>query len=267
MKGIILMRHAERLDRAMEEKGEDWISTASRPQDTPLSDYGVLQAKEVGKQLQQYKVSKIYTSPLIRTVQTADLVADVLELGDSCIHIEHGLVEEAKSFRGKKVGEPKPSWNPLILPLSELINYSSRINCECTESIVTVTHEYDETLPNTVREVHETLTDLDDVTHDRCRKFINHLQQSNFNDYILCVGHGASTSGCIRALQKDLSEELHIKGSRNVSSWALFVPLDAANPMGPWYAPSGTWEEGGNVLSYMKAADRSDDQGDQTLPV
>jgi hypothetical protein len=42
VKSIILMRHAEREDRAMEAEGKDWISTAPRPQDPFLSERGNL---------------------------------------------------------------------------------------------------------------------------------------------------------------------------------------------------------------------------------
>lgn len=40
VKSIILMRHAEREDRAIEKAGGDWISTALRPQDPQLSPVG-----------------------------------------------------------------------------------------------------------------------------------------------------------------------------------------------------------------------------------
>lgn len=42
VKGILVMRHAEREDRAMEAEGKDWISTAPRPQDPKLSERGLL---------------------------------------------------------------------------------------------------------------------------------------------------------------------------------------------------------------------------------
>lgn len=42
VKSIILMRHAEREDRAQEMKGIDWISTAPRPQDPQLSESGIV---------------------------------------------------------------------------------------------------------------------------------------------------------------------------------------------------------------------------------
>jgi hypothetical protein len=40
VKSLILMRHAEREDRAAELEGKDWISTAPRPQDPVLSIEG-----------------------------------------------------------------------------------------------------------------------------------------------------------------------------------------------------------------------------------
>lgn len=42
LKSIILMRHAEREDRALEAEGKDWISTAPRPQDPKLSPKGIV---------------------------------------------------------------------------------------------------------------------------------------------------------------------------------------------------------------------------------
>ncbi len=44
LKSIVLMRHAEREDRAMEAEGKDWISTALRPQDPLLSEKGEFEA-------------------------------------------------------------------------------------------------------------------------------------------------------------------------------------------------------------------------------
>lgn len=41
VKSVILMRHAEREDRAEELAGRDWISTAPRPQDPVLSVVGM----------------------------------------------------------------------------------------------------------------------------------------------------------------------------------------------------------------------------------
>jgi hypothetical protein len=40
VKSVILMRHAEREDRAVEAEGRDWIHSAERPQDPLLSAKG-----------------------------------------------------------------------------------------------------------------------------------------------------------------------------------------------------------------------------------
>jgi hypothetical protein len=41
VQAIILMRHAEREDRAQELLGNDWIGNAPRPQDPDLSERGL----------------------------------------------------------------------------------------------------------------------------------------------------------------------------------------------------------------------------------
>jgi hypothetical protein len=62
---------------------------------------------------------------------------------------------------------------------------------------------------------------------------------------ILCVAHGATTSGCAVALQEGLPPDQKLGGKKDVCSFAVFVPCDPANLTGPWYAPKQLWE---NVL-------------------
>jgi hypothetical protein len=193
---------------------------------------------------------------MIRTVITSDIVATQLVLGENSICVEMGLVEEAKSFRGKTSSEPRPNWNPLILPPSILkLNYSSRIN----EDYVTATevhHVRDEEKSNTVKELHDTITDRDEITRDRCRKTVRNLINSEFlksDDVILCVGHGATVSAMTKALEAGLPAELTIKGDRPVSCFALFEPLDPSNPFGPWKASTTHWQSG-NVENEVENA-------------
>jgi len=245
VKSIILMRHAEREDRAAEAEGKDWISTAPRPQDPLLSEKGLLQASEVGRQLRDRGVSKILCSPMIRTVQSANCVAEQLGLGENSICVEFGLVEEAKSFRGKTAAERLPVWDPIVLPIEELCNYSPRID-RSYKSLVNVEFIKDETQPNHVREVHEMLTVRDEVTRDRTRqaawKIV--LNEAFADQTILCVGHGATVSGIHKALEGELPPELKISGERTVSCYAEFVPVDKSNPEGPWRSVTGTWATG-----------------------
>jgi len=91
------------MDRAYERGGKDWISGAARPHDPPLSIHGSMQATALGKHLLTEPhggiPTRIIVSPLIRTVQTAYLVAKELGLPPASIWIEEGLCEEAKSMR------------------------------------------------------------------------------------------------------------------------------------------------------------------------
>jgi broad specificity phosphatase PhoE len=259
-KAIFIMRHGERLDRSLESKGLDWISTAERPHDPPLSDHGILQAQEVGRQLKSCGIVKIISSPMIRTVMTANVLAEVLGLGSESICIEPGLVEEAKSFRGKDSSEPPPTWNPLILSSPLLFRFSDKINTSYIP-ILPVSHTFDATLPNGVREIFDEFTDRDVVTAQRCARLVR-LLLANIDEChrVLLVTHGAVANHLSRALQGDIDPSLRISGSRTVSSWAEFVPVDARSLEGNWIASSKLWHPGGGVLP-GGCEENSGDQG------
>lgn len=284
VQSLILMRHAEREDRALEKEGKDWISTAARPQDPLLSPNGKpfffsssladdgssnsidtldtigrLQAAEVGRQLKGLGITKILTSPMIRTVLTADIIAEVLGFGENSICVEMGLVEEAKSFRGKTSAEPRPNWEPLILPVSELLKYSSRIDASYVP-LTEVKHVRDESVPNTVRELYAEFTDRDEVTKERCKDTCWKIIQSDKLDgeVVLCVGHGATVKNYAKALESGLPDELLCTGERTVSCFGEFKPLDAGNPTGPWKSVTGVW---GNGDIFGKAAEDLADRG------
>lgn len=211
----------------------------------PVFISGIRQALEVGRQLLDRGVTKILCSPMIRCVITADHVAEVLGLGPNSICVEFGLVEEAKSFRGKTSAEPLPSWDPLVMPISELCKYSNRIDTSY-EPFMEVQFVRDESTPNHVREAHETLTQRDEVTRDRCRTAVWRIVLSDRfdNETILCVGHGATVSGFHKALEAELPEDQRVSGDRTVSCYSEFAPVDASNPSGAWRSVTGTWATG-----------------------
>lgn len=204
-------------------------------------------------------ITKILSSPLVRTVMTADIIAENVGLGEKSIFVEMGLVEEAKSFRGKTAAEPRPNWNPLLLPVSELARYSSRIDLDY-KSLVNVEHVRDESAPNTVVEVHETLKDRDAVTKDRCRTALNKiLSDERFaNDIVLCVGHGATVKAMSLVLEAALPENERVGGERTVSCFAMFRPVDESNPSGPWRSTLPEWSTGDFTHT---AAEAPEDQG------
>jgi len=117
-KGVLIVaRHGARRDYEMRNEGENWVSTNDRPHDPPLSEEGFEQAIALGDKIQgllaenglgDCKVSCVYSSPLLRCVQTANGAISRLnelyrsnhemEEDDSSsasikLRIEHGLVE------------------------------------------------------------------------------------------------------------------------------------------------------------------------------
>jgi broad specificity phosphatase PhoE len=213
--------------------------------------------------MKDWGITKILTSPMIRTVMTSDLVAQEVGLGNKSICVEMGLVEEAKSFRGKTAEEKKPNWNPLILPVAELAEFSPRLDLDYN-SLMEVKHIRDDARAvNTIVEVHETLTDRDDVTRDRCRVALGRIlaDESLANEVVLCVGHGATVKAMSMVLEKELPEEQKIAGERTVSCFAQFVPVDPANPSGPWRSVLPEWSTGDSMHTGVEAVE---DQGFST---
>ncbi|CAF0776441.1 unnamed protein product [Adineta ricciae] len=68
-KNIYFARHGERIDQI----DPSWCKTAQNPSDPPLSPDGIQQAKELGTYIAslQPRITHIYASPFVRTIQTA----------------------------------------------------------------------------------------------------------------------------------------------------------------------------------------------------
>lgn len=86
MQTLWLVRHAHRLDFVQPE----WFNTATYRYDPPLSVEGFDRANSLAQQLSQVQIERIYTSPFLRTIQTADPLARLLQLP---IRLEWGLCE------------------------------------------------------------------------------------------------------------------------------------------------------------------------------
>ena len=83
---VWIARHGNRLDFV----NPEWFNTAARRYDPPLSEDGFIQAAELGQRLKSESISHILASPFLRTIQTANEVAKVLNLP---IKLEAGLSE------------------------------------------------------------------------------------------------------------------------------------------------------------------------------
>jgi len=89
---VFMARHGERLDDAELAKGRLWVRSAERPWDPPLSERGRLQAMALGKAIRQHAeklglpaVTRIFTSPFLRCVETAVEAARQLEVRNVCV--------------------------------------------------------------------------------------------------------------------------------------------------------------------------------------
>jgi broad specificity phosphatase PhoE len=113
MPTILLIRHAHRLDFIQPE----WFETAAYPYDPPLSALGWQQTLELAPKLLHLPIDRIFTSPYLRTLQTAYPIASGINrvrcgLGLK-LCIENGLREWLH-----------PDWSPTLpetLPLAEKI--------------------------------------------------------------------------------------------------------------------------------------------------
>ena len=163
---IWIARHGNRLDFV----NPEWFNTAERPYDPPLSEDGMVQANQLGQRLVGEGIKHIFASPFLRTVQTANFVADVLDL---CIKLESGLSEWLN-----------PAWmqtDPERLSMQELQELFPRIDSSYTSRVIA---HYPETSHRVLERTAETAQRL----------------TAEFSEDILLVGHGASVVGVTQGL-------------------------------------------------------------------
>jgi broad specificity phosphatase PhoE len=170
---VWIARHANRLDFV----NPDWFLTAERRYDPPLSDDGMVQAQQLAKRLKGENISHIFASPFLRTVQTANAVAEVLNL---TIKLETGLSEWLN-----------PAWmteEPERLSTPALAELFPRIDTSYTSRIAA---KYPET--------HEKVRERSGQTA-RC------LATEFFPQDILLVAHGASVLGGAMGLVGEIAK-------------------------------------------------------------
>ncbi len=170
---VWIARHANRLDFV----NPDWFLTAERRYDPPLSDDGRVQAQQLAKRLKRENIRHIFASPFLRTVQTANAVAEVLNLP---IKLEIGLSEWLN-----------PAWmteEPERLSTPALAQLFPRIDTSYTSRIAA---KYPET--------HEKVRERSGQTA-RC------LATEFLPEDILLVAHGASVLGAAMGLVGEIAK-------------------------------------------------------------
>lgn len=163
---VWITRHANRLDFV----NPEWFNTAVLPYDPPLSQDGIEQAKQLGQRLVGEGIVHIFASPFLRTVQTANEIANILDLP---IKLESGLSEWLN-----------PAWMPTAperLPLEVLQERFPRIDSSYTSLVMA---QYPET---------------NEMVLQRTAQAVQ-LLTSEFSEDMLLVGHGPSVVGCTQGL-------------------------------------------------------------------
>ena len=71
--------------------------------DNPLNDDGIAQAHEAGEKVRAVALGHVVSSPLLRAVQTAEIIAS---MASRIVTLDHGLIElDFGSFEGQPVRE------------------------------------------------------------------------------------------------------------------------------------------------------------------
>ena len=163
---VWIARHGNRLDFV----NPEWFNTATKRYDPPLSEDGLVQATELAQRLKSENINHIFASPFLRTIQTANEVAKVLQLP---IKLESGLSEwHNKEWMTEKPETQTRAWLTKKYPLIDW-NYNSYL-----------VPKYPESKKDVFRRTRTTIAKL----------------VSSFDNDILIVGHGASVFGVTQGL-------------------------------------------------------------------
>lgn len=197
---VWIARHGNRQDFV----DPDWMKTAPRPYDPGLSPDGVGQARRLAERLQPENIGVIVSSPFLRTVETANQVADLLDLP---IFVEPGLSEWLN-----------PEWfphHPATLSMGELHARFPRVDLGYSPHGFP---SYPETEDEAMRRAAEAA----------------HAVVKTFADPVLFVGHGVSVAGVTVGLDEDaVIRECGLcclfKVVRNGSGWEMKLCADVSH--------------------------------------
>jgi len=163
---IWIVRHGHREDT----DNPDWDATARWPHDPGLSPTGIAQIKAVAERVRGEPVGHIISSPFLRAVETASIVAEALGLP---VKAEAGMSEWLRDI-----------WfapRPTLIPLEDKAARFPALDLSYRSC---VTPTYPET---------------PEVCRARVAKTVELLLE-RFSGNLLLVGHGASVSFAAEAL-------------------------------------------------------------------
>lgn len=165
---IWVARHALRVDYGIE---DTWRDPRGYHDDPGLSQAGFEQVRALAARLIGQGIEHIVSSPFLRAIQTAEIVAEALGL---CVNIEAGMGEwhSAHFF---------PEGAPAVVPISEKIERFKNLDFARASGIAPIYPEtFDEMQKRVARAVERVLV--------------------NFEGDLLLIGHGASVDAAVKCL-------------------------------------------------------------------
>jgi len=196
VQNLFVMRHGERMDNY----DPEWIASAPRPWDPPLTDDGKKEARKTGERLrtQGWNITRVICSPFLRCIQTAaEVVTALCAVQDQPlaidpskvkVSIEYGLCEVMNQFAIRTPpSSPDISWT---LDRSEL---------EAILPAGTMDHSVEPVWPELPHWLEKT-----EKSHERYSTVIQALADKFPRENVLCVTHGEGVGVSVSAFKKDV---------------------------------------------------------------
>ena len=197
---VWIARHGNRQDFV----DPDWPKTAARPYDPGLSPDGIVQAQKLAARLEAERIAAIFSSPFLRTVQTAHAIAELLRIP---VYLEAGFSEWFND-----------EWFPAApetAPGEELRERFPRVDLSYESHVLP---SYGEGESEAMRRSAEAA----------------HAIADRFDEPVLFLGHGVSVAGISKGLDPDA--EIHECGmcclfrlDRNHEGWEMKLCADVSH--------------------------------------
>mmetsp|Transcript_32946 Transcript_32946/g.79699 ORF Transcript_32946/g.79699 Transcript_32946/m.79699 type:complete len:289 (-) Transcript_32946:447-1313(-) len=224
-KAVVVVRHGERLDYIMRDRGENWIPTTDRPWDPPLTENGKQQANALGmalpsmlKTLNLPSIAAVYSSPFHRCRQTA---AELCASDDKLkVQVELGLAESINQnwFRSWAIEGTDGTWgygkkecpdandldpsklHPLSRqPVQPLLDWKQGAMDEELEKKMDVEYESKSSV-ETPYSLHPPLFENYNVQRKRMHEALSQLSELHNNETIMLVSHGGPVTHLYESL-------------------------------------------------------------------
>lgn len=195
-----VVRHGLRIDFI----DDNWVKTAKNPYNPPLAPKGFLQAEEAALRLESEKIDYIFASPFLRTLQTANIIAEKVGLD---FNVEPGLTEWLKPS--------EYGCMPDLYNLKDLKLDFPHINLNYK--------------PYVIPEYPETKEALDDRAKEAVNKII-----SKYKANVLLISHGSPIKSIFKALLDYEPEDYQTMGSvsrfdLSEKNWDLAIDGDTSH--------------------------------------